>query len=705
MSFGYSLSDFALLIQLADKARRQFVGAPNEFKAISNLVRSLSAVLRDIEDVWLNRDLNLQQLNELRDITQGCDDVLGRLEKRLQKYQELDSNPKELKGKVHKAWKRLRWEPEEIKKFQDGIVAHVNLLDAFHRKLYGQVTLATKDGVDRLHQRQDDRERQEMLDWLTPMDFGPQQNEIIARRQGETGLWLLQSDEFRSWVDQNEQTLFCPGMPGAGKTMMSAIVVDYLTMRFRDDPSVGIAYVFCNYQSQHEQTPLAILSSLLRQLAQGRPVLPDALKELHKQFKHKSPPLDEVVKALRATLKLHSKVFIVIDALDEYRVATTNGPDKDENYAANKEAIWKLLSELFQLQTEIQVSLFATSRFEADITSRFEGCAFKEIRAHDDDILHYINGRMPLLLRTQISKHPQIQEKIRNEILNSVDGMFLLARLHMDSLITQPTVGHIKRALADLPRGQKGLDKTYDKAVERIDRQPEDSRRLTMNVLTWLSHAQRVLSVGELQHAMAVCPGMTDPDEDFLPEVETLGSICAGLVRVDTVSRTVQLVHKTTEEYFKRKSILPNAEKDITVTCVTYLSFNIFGSDSFSTFPNSLARDLLFPLFRYADEHWGHHAIRAASEDVDPFILDFLEKEPNVTNLWQQRTDPLHRHRGTWQQVSLALHLAVHFGLESITAALLAKGSPPDALDFDGTSPLAYAAGLSHEAIVSLLLA
>ncbi|KAF2803872.1 uncharacterized protein BDZ99DRAFT_164571 [Mytilinidion resinicola] len=580
MSFGYSVGDFVILIQLADKTRRQFLDAPDEFKAISDIVKSLSPILREIEDVWLIRDLNLKQLNDLRDIAQSCEDALGRLNEKLERYQELDSHPKELGGKVHKAWKRFRWNPEEIKKLQDDIIVHVNLLDAFHGKLFGQVTLAIEDGVDRLHRRQDDREHQEMLDWLTPIDFAPQQNEIIHRRQGETGLWLLQSNEFRSWINQQSQILFCPGIPGAGKTMMSAIVVDYLMAKYRDDPSVGIAYVFCNYQSQHEQTPVAILSSLLKQLASARPALPDAIKGLNKPFNPKAerPPLDEIVKALRATLKLHSKVFIVIDALDEYRVATGDGTDEDENYAANKEALGKLLSELFQLRTEIQVSLFATSRFETDITSRFEGCVSKEIRAHDHDILKYIDSRMPKLLRSQISKHSQLQEKIRNEILNSVDGMFLLARLHMDSLMSQPTVGHINRALVDLPRGQKGLDKTYDKAVERVDEQPEASRRLARNILSWVSHARRVLSVRELQHALAVHPDMADPDEDFLPDVEILGSICAGLVRVDTGSDTVQLVHKTTEEYFKRKAILPNAEKEITVACVTYLSFDALGS-------------------------------------------------------------------------------------------------------------------------------
>jgi len=43
----------------------------------------------------------------------------------------------------------------------------------------------------------------------------------------------------------------------------------------------------------------------------------------------------------------------------------------------------------------------------------------------------------------------------------NMDIRFLLARLHMDAFMSRPTLGHIKLALKNLPRGIKGLDKTY----------------------------------------------------------------------------------------------------------------------------------------------------------------------------------------------------------------------------------------------------
>ena len=67
-----------------------------------------------------------------------------------------------------------------------------------------------------------------IADWLSKIDYGAQQSDLINRRQEGTGLWLLNSVEFQEWVDRPKSTLFCPGIPGSGKSMMAAIVIDHL---------------------------------------------------------------------------------------------------------------------------------------------------------------------------------------------------------------------------------------------------------------------------------------------------------------------------------------------------------------------------------------------------------------------------------------------------------------------------------------------
>jgi Cdc6-like AAA superfamily ATPase len=265
-------------------------------------------------------------------------------------------------------------------------------------------------------------ERQAVADWLTPIDYTTQQSDSINRRQEGTGLWLLNSTEFQEWVNHGKKTLFCPGIPGAGKTIMSSIVVDHLNANFGNDTGVGIAYVYCSYQSQ-KQEPEDLLMSLLKQLTEGRPSVPENVKSLydHHRDKQSRPSFNEIVKTLHSTIQLYSRVFIVIDALDEYHVS-------------NNEGLNRLLSEVFSLQDQTGVNLFATSRSISEITSQFDGCICKEIRAQDSDILRYINGRIPKLLRSHISKYPQVQDTIRNDILKAVDGMYVHTSVRAESL-------------------------------------------------------------------------------------------------------------------------------------------------------------------------------------------------------------------------------------------------------------------------------
>ena len=238
--------------------------------------------------------------------------------------------------------------------------------------------------MDRLNRRQDEQERRAIVDWLTPIDYAAQHSDFISRQQKGTGQWLLNSDEFQAWLNTSKQTLFCPGILGAGKTILTSIIVDYLERRFENDHSVGIAYLYCDFRPQQEQSPSDLLASLLKQLVQERLSMSENVKSLYEHHKDKRTraSLGEIVKGLHSTIRLYSRVFIIIDALDECHVS----------YGRNR-----LLSEAFGLQIHAQVNLFATSRFVPEVTSQFEGSISKEIRA-DDDVLRYVNERMPQLL-------------------------------------------------------------------------------------------------------------------------------------------------------------------------------------------------------------------------------------------------------------------------------------------------------------------
>src|SRR5437588_6750567 len=100
--------------------------------------------------------------------------------------------------------------------------------------------------------------------------------------------------------------------------------------------------------------------------------------------------------------------------------------------------------------------------------------------------------------------------------------------------------------------------------MNRIMGQIPISKEFALRVLWWVAFTTRPLTTFELQHALAVEIGERAIDEDNLPEVEDMVSVCAGLVTVDEESGTIRWVHYTTQEYFERTRVkwFPDAQTD-----------------------------------------------------------------------------------------------------------------------------------------------
>jgi demethoxyubiquinone hydroxylase (CLK1/Coq7/Cat5 family) len=109
----------------------------------------------------------------------------------------------------------------------------------------------------------------------------------------------------------------------------------------------------------------------------------------------------------------------------------------------------------------------------------------------------------------------------------------------MNSIMSKLSTAHVRKALTRLP---KGVDESYDEALERIERQDEDSKTMAIQVLFWITHAVRSLRVEELQHALAVELDAADLDPEAIIHQDILISVCAGLVFIEEKSHIVRLV-------------------------------------------------------------------------------------------------------------------------------------------------------------------
>jgi Cdc6-like AAA superfamily ATPase len=272
-------------------------------------------------------------------------------------------------------------------------------------------TVASTDAIVKtMDRRLYDQEHYIILDWLTSIDYSSHQSDFIGRRQEGTGEWLLQSNEFKDWINQNKRTLFCPGIPGVGKTIAASIVVDHLQRKFQDEAGIGIAYLYCNFQQQQEQNPKDLLLSLLKQLSQSS--IPETVITLYRCHKTKGtrPSFDEISNILHTVVAGYSRTFIIVDALDECRISDRV---RDE-----------FMLKIFSLQARANANIFATSRPIPDITAAFEkrGDTILKISASHEDLQRYLDGHM-LLLPSSVLKAHGIKRKIKNAIIKAANGM------------------------------------------------------------------------------------------------------------------------------------------------------------------------------------------------------------------------------------------------------------------------------------------
>jgi hypothetical protein len=265
---------------------------------------------------------------------------------------------------------------------------------------------------------QETERKRAILDWLTPCQYAAQQSDFVNRRTPATGQWLLSSEEFKQWSENEGQTLFCPGDPGAGKTILTSMVVEYLTTTFHQRETASVAHIYCDFRQRQEQKLVDLLASLLKQLCQiqAEAWLPDVVIELYnrhisKMSRPTATELSEALDHVSGDMSRTSRVFIIIDALDECHY--NGGP------------LAPLLRILFDLQAHHRISIFATSRRIPDIERYFKDQPTEPICADRNDIEKYLNdclrgyrGDLPSFVHND----EELQHDIKTSILDAAGG-------------------------------------------------------------------------------------------------------------------------------------------------------------------------------------------------------------------------------------------------------------------------------------------
>ncbi|TFA98055.1 Ankyrin-3 [Trichoderma ghanense] len=570
---------------------------------------------------------------------------------------------------------------------------------AFAKELLGCIQPSDFEGErpirDVMGENKEAKKRTEVLNWLSPLDFPLIQHDYFARCEPNTGQEFILSEQVQGWMSASKQTLFCEEVPGAGKTFQMAILVNYLIEKFR----------------HHDQKAEHMIASLVKQLAQNSRTFPEAVHKLHDRHRpvNTRPFVVELSNTLAVLVQSFSRVFILIDALDE-------AEDTERT---------KLLDQIIKMQEKSGLNLFATSRAINTIAAKFKGSISREISPSHYDVFQVLNARMSDL-PSFVREDEGLQHEIMASIEAAMDGMFLLAQLYLNSFVGSRSPSSLKKSLKSLQESSSSssssspsssdrssvLDEAYDKSMERIQQLKGDLPRDAVLIISWIVKAKRQMKIKELQEALAVEVGASELDKDNIPTVDHIIQACASLVVVE--GEGIELVHYTAQEYFERPDNrwMHQAHTYIANVCLTYLSFPDFVNGPRMPREDHARRMENCPFYGYSGANWAYHTNEALAQGLEVSkVIGFLEHGATRASWYQNLMcghlsyhlpEPCYPEPFP-TQVTL-LHIAAFFGLHEVVTYLLSHGVSPNVKDSDIGPPLFWAALGGNVRVVKLLL-
>ena len=176
-----------------------------------------------------------------------------------------------------------------------------------------------------------------------------------------------------------------------------------------DQTDTRLAYISLSYKDAEKHNVPDLLMSLVCQLTFPEPALSADLADFYEAHGSgaKRPSHEACMQLLRSIVSRYTKVFLVIDAFDEY-------PEECRDL---------LLTELQHLQPRL--NMLVTSRDLPTIERLLSEAVRLDVRAGSDDILRYLRERIAKSgrLKPHIDKDLTLCSLISMTIAARADGM------------------------------------------------------------------------------------------------------------------------------------------------------------------------------------------------------------------------------------------------------------------------------------------
>jgi len=178
-------------------------------------------------------------------------------------------------------------------------------------------------------------------EWLSPLQPHKRHQDVRNSRLEGVGEWVLRRSEFESWYKSQDgsvnPTLLCYGGQGVGKTYIryksilqkqwtmltrdkiSSLVIDTLRKETRGR-NIAVIFLYCDYQTQKNQSAVNMIGGLVRQAASRAPRIPSEIKSAFDESKQEGGDglqLPDMVRLFVQVIGSIEVVYLCVDAVDE----------------------------------------------------------------------------------------------------------------------------------------------------------------------------------------------------------------------------------------------------------------------------------------------------------------------------------------------------------------------------------------------------
>ncbi|KAG8824798.1 hypothetical protein FRC18_010442 [Serendipita sp. 400] len=441
------------------------------------------------------------------------------------------------------------------------------------------------DSLNDVQSRQKDDDRYTFLQSISGIQCSVHHKKNFTGVLQDTGNWLLEDPDFITWKESNS-VLWLHGIPGSGKTKLTAILIDHL---IKEDHRVAYFYCIRDTKEQERADPVEILRAILRQLVSLIPdelfdddsVVKQCVKEREetkkKGEKPSAPDQDQCVKWILQLTTQYSTT-IVIDALDEC-----------DNHTRHH--LFKALTTIVKPQSLVRI--FVSSRDDQDIVQHLNGRKNIRIDAskNTEDIRRFVQNEIKVaidekrLLRGNVKQ--ELKELIIDKLQNSAQGMFLWVTLQIAALCDQRrinTANAVKQRLDTMP---EPLSTLYAEIYEEIMQNFDFPAIKAM--LLWLLYSQRQLSSKEV----VAITSISTSSEDITPQ--TILSLCRNLITLDQATNSFTFAHLSVREFLEKREEFNAAVGHATIVMSCF---------EFFTTPNT---SQVQQILHYASLYWPQH--------------------------------------------------------------------------------------------------